>query len=99
MNDEGIAFVPVTTSATIKPFRAYFISTLPQEQRVCDIVINLDTEGIDNLPTDDLRFDGSNQSVNSKSVNNKCYDLQGRQIVNRKLQRGLYIVGGKKIVK
>ena len=44
-----------------------------------------------------------NEIVNSKTVNGKYYDLQGRQIVNRKssnreLPKGLYIVNGKKVV-
>ena len=47
---------------------------------------------------------GITQIVNSKPVNSKCYDLQGRQIVNSKLpnsklSKGLYIVNGKKVVR
>ena len=98
MNDEGTAFVPVTSNATLRPFRAYFVSTLPQEQRVSEIVINLDTDGIDDLP-----FGGKWKEESGKwkeeIVNSKFYDLSGRPIVNRKLQRGVYIVNGKKVVK
>lgn len=37
--------------------------------------------------------------VNSeKRIENSVYDLQGRQIVNGKLQRGLYILNGKKVI-
>ena len=39
-----------------------------------------------------------NQIVNRKSLNSKYFDLQGRRIVNRKSQKGLYIVDGKKII-
>ena len=47
---------------------------------------------------------GITQIVNSKSVNSKCYDLQGRKIVNSKSvnsksARGVYIVNGKKVVR
>ena len=47
---------------------------------------------------------GITQIVNSKSVNSKCYDLQGRKIVNSKSvnsksARGIYIVNGKKVVR
>ena len=57
-----------------------------------------------NLPIFDFRFDSSDKSVNSKSVNSKCYDLQGRQIVNSKsvnskLHRGIFIQGKSKKVK
>jgi len=41
----------------------------------------------------------SPQMVNGKSSNGECYDLSGRQMVSDKLQRGIYIVGGKKVVK
>ena len=56
------------------------------------------------LPFFDFRFDSSDKSVNSKSVNSKCYDLQGRQIVNSKsvnskLHRGIFIQGKSKKVK
>lgn len=34
-----------------------------------------------------------------ESATATCYDLQGRKIVNSKLQRGLYIVNGKKVLK
>ena len=38
------------------------------------------------------------QIVNGKSENSEYFDLQGRRIVNRKSQKGLYIVDGKKII-
>ena len=43
------------------------------------------------------------QIVNPKSVNQKCFDLQGRRIedgkyANRKLTKGLYIVDGRKVI-
>ena len=34
-----------------------------------------------------------------KTIDNKVYDLSGRQIVNRKLSKGIYIINGKKILK
>ena len=46
---------------------------------------------------DDLRSDNTERSqiVNSKSSNSQLYDLQGRQIVNSKTRKGLYIKDGK----
>ena len=90
INDEGTAFVPTTSNVTLKPFRAYFVSMLPEEQRASEIVINTDTEGIDNVLIDNSKF---------KNQKSKVYDLSGRQIVNGNIERGLYIVNGKKIVR
>lgn len=39
------------------------------------------------------------QTGNSKSVNGQLFDLSGRQIVNGKFPKGVYIVNGKKVVK
>ncbi len=50
--------------------------------------------GINDFPNEDLRFES--QDANSKSVNSKSFDLQGRQIDNRKMSRGLYIIDGQK---
>lgn len=47
----------------------------------------VNTEGIDDLRIYDSRFD------------RQCYDLKGRKIDNHQLQRGIYIVDGKKVVK
>ena len=90
INEDGTAFVPVETNTSVKPFRAYFKSTLPQEEQLSEIVINMDTEGINDLPMDDSKF---------KNQNSKVFDLSGRQIVNRNIERGIYIVNGKKIVR
>ena len=39
------------------------------------------------------------KSVNSKSVNSKCFDLSGRKIDNRKSQHAIVILNGKKVIK
>ena len=39
------------------------------------------------------------KSVNSKSVNSKCFDLSGRKIDNRKSQHAIVIMNGKKVIK
>ena len=38
------------------------------------------------------------QIVNSKSLNNKCYDLSGRRLSTTPTRRGVYIHDGKKVV-
>ena len=48
---------------------------------------------------DEIEDSKSSKIENSKSSNSKCYDLQGRQIVNRKLPRGLYIRDGKLFIR
>lgn len=88
VNNEGTAFVPSSSTATIKPFRAYFTSTLPEGERLTEIPILADTEGISE-PVTDSQTDSSVQ---------KIYDLQGRTIINGKPNRGLYIVSGKKVI-
>lgn len=52
-----------------------------------------------------LDFDSSTTGIDAtlvksekRIVNSEVYDLQGRQIVNGKLQKGLYIVNGKKVI-
>ena len=46
------------------------------------------------LTVDDSQ--GISEIVNRKSVNSKCYDLQGREIENRKSTKGVYIREGRK---
>ena len=36
--------------------------------------------------------------VNDKSSKNKLYDLQGREILTRKLPKGIYIINGRKVI-
>ena len=50
----------------------------------------------DEAPDDDVT--AISQVVNRKSENRKCFDLQGRQLSNRPIQKGLYIVNGKKLL-
>ena len=42
--------------------------------------------------------DGINQMVNGKSVNGTWYDLNGRRLSGAPAAKGVYIVGGKKVV-
>ena len=58
----------------------------------------------DGLQSPSISPDEEREMVNGEWLNGKCYDLSGRQIVNRKssngqLPRGIYIQNGKKIVK
>ena len=84
LNDEGTAFVPAATGATVKPFRAYFTSTLPAEERLSEIPINLDTEKI--YPTPVLRQEEG-----------AVYDLQGRRVKGQ-MGKGIYIRNNKKYI-
>ena len=41
---------------------------------------------------------GIDEIAESESAKSKCYDLQGRQVENQTLSRGLYIVNGRKVL-
>jgi hypothetical protein len=42
--------------------------------------------------------DGIEQMAKGQMVKGKCYDLSGRNIVNSKMLKGVYIVNGRKMV-
>ena len=88
INDEGTAFVPAATGTTVKPFRAYFTSTLPAEQRLSEIPINMDTQGIGPSLGPSLTLPEGKGTV---------YDLQGRRI-NSPMKKGIYILNNKKYI-
>jgi hypothetical protein len=95
---EGVAFYLVgTTRPTVNPFRAYIMSQ-GRNARAIKVVFDDETNGIDNVQS-------SIFTVQSGTV----YDLQGRRVsatlndkgmmINDKVQKGLYIVNGKKVIK
>ena len=71
-------------SNTIKPFRAYFMTT--DGSRLQSFDIDGQTTGINSA------------MLNEESVkrNKSCYNLNGQRVAH--LQKGLYIVNGKKVV-
>lgn len=67
------------------------LTGLGGEKVVDTLVVHVtDATGIDDV----VRLNDKKQMINDKVI---C-DLQGRQIVNGKLQKGLYIVNGKKVL-
>ena len=83
---------PDAENSQIKGFRAYFqLKGTAASARAFNIDFgDGETTGIKeiyDLPIYDLQFNSSS-----------CYDLSGRKIVNGKLQKGVYIVNGKKTV-
>lgn len=63
-----------------------------------------DTEAMSYAGEETATGISSPQIVNSKSSKGNCFDLSGRQIVNSKssnskLQKGIYIIDGRKVVK
>ena len=70
----------------IPPYRAYLTYNSIQDSRACFM-----------LRIDDSEESGIEEIENSKSVNRKYFDLQGRR-VNGKPARGIYIREGKKIM-
>lgn len=79
---------------TVAAGKAYLqlLTSVASDARSVGIAFSDETNGIDDLPIDDSRFDGF-----------AVYDLQGRRIVNsrfvnRKSSKGVYVIGGKKAV-
>ena len=88
-NGDGNNFEYVGTKATINPFHAYFISDIAPNNfnSKLNIIIlheNNEMTGIENLI-----------EVPKENV---IYDMSGRRIYKNKLQKGIYIINGKKLV-
>ncbi|MBR6032339.1 MAG: C10 family peptidase [Bacteroidaceae bacterium] len=91
LNAEGSAFEYVTANKSLTALTSYFTTKLSEEERLPSIV----------LPIVPLLPDGMEPIQNSrfKIQNDEAiYNLAG-QMVNGKLPRGIYIVGGKKVIK
>lgn len=96
LNTDGTAFEYVTTNKDITALASYFTTTLSEEERLPSIL--LDAPVFNNDPTS-VRL--SKSDVQGDGV---VYDLNGRKITTRnssdsKLPKGIYIVGGRKVVK
>jgi hypothetical protein len=77
-------------STKMKAFRAYF--------NFIDLLADFE----DNNARITMTFDESTgiNDINREKINDdRYYDLQGRQIENDRLSKGLYIVNGKKVIK
>ena len=82
----GSSLYKVNSTVSLAPFRAYF--TIPgAEARSLSISFDDETTGISAAP-----------AVNNNLKANNAYDLQGRPVTNGDLPKGIYIVGGKKVV-
>ncbi len=82
----GSSLYKVNSTVSLAPFRAYF--TIPgAEARSFSISFDDETTGISAAP-----------AVNNNLKANNAYDLQGRPVTNGDLPKGIYIVGGKKVV-
>ena len=59
-----------------------------------------ETTGIEAIHNSEFTIDNGQWTIdNGKfTIHNSVYDLTGRQIVNGKLPKGIYIVNGKKVV-
>ena len=68
------------------------------------LTLTYKTDAVFGTPGEPMLIDlgqttGISEIENSEFVNSKCFDLSGRQIVNGKLRKGVYIINGKKEVK
>ena len=85
LNTDGSAFeyVPTTTRKVLKG--GYFTTMLSAETRPATIVIANDVTGINNITVSD-------------NADKNMYDLQGRKVNGQSLNKGIYIINGKKIL-
>ena len=91
------SFYPTQTEMRISPFHAYINAT--------DIASNYDhlslsdsAWGTKGNPNDATAINDVTQTATRAEVTNVVYDLCGRMVVNRSLPRGIYIVGGRKVI-
>ena len=88
---DGNNFDYAGTDVTINPFHAYFISdvapnNLNKKLKVFILHENLEMTGI------------KDNYIGNSQDNNTIYDLSGRKLTNKQLQKGIYIINGKKWV-
>ena len=109
LSDDGMSFSYTTTLTTLDAMAPYFTTTLSEETRPDSIalpaipVAPADPTGIAEITNGELRMKNGETAI---------YDLSGRQIIspyrsndngqrpttNGRLPRGIYIVGGKKVL-
>ena len=85
LNAAGKFVAPAAATNTMKGFRAYFMSLLGAGAK---INIDGETTGINSIETE-------------AAVNGKVYNLNGQYVGNslNGLQKGIYVVNGKKVIK
>ena len=88
LNADGTAFEYVTSNTTLAALSTYFTTNLPEEERLPSIVLPdiPVTTGIKVIET------------YSRTTDNTIYNLAGQR-VNGKLQKGIYIINGRKVLK
>ena len=86
-----IGFAPLSAASTDLGGKAYLLLDKAVEASALTILFDSETTGISNLNSAGLT---SNPSPGREGV---VFDLQGRQVANGKLQKGLYIVNGRKV--
>ena len=109
-DSEGCSFnldwaVDPLTRQPVTLTHAHFFRVYTAQNQVCGWLGETSTEV---AGAEDLHLEASLQQAsgigaalndNGQMINDKfVYDLQGRQIVNRQLTRGLYIINGKKYI-
>ena len=92
LNAEGKTFDYVTINKTLTGLTSYFTTKLSNEERLPSIVlpevpVSSDPDGI------------SQPAAMFPSTEGRIYDICGRKIANGKLQKGIYIINGKKVLK
>lgn len=84
-------YYPVTLGTTAQEEATYMVEWYQANHReLSELLAPFQTTGIEETEQETI--------VNSKSSNNKWYDLSGRKVVNSKLQKGININTNKKIL-
>jgi hypothetical protein len=89
-NGDGNNFSYEGTNATISPFQAYFISDIAPNDYNKSLIIHILHENDEMTGIKDVH------TFNTQKKN--IYDLSGRRIQDGHLQKGIYIINGKKII-
>ena len=88
-NGDGNNFSYEGTNATISPFQAYFISDIAPNDYNKSLIIHILHENDEMTGIKDV------YTFNTQKKN--IYDLSGRRIQDGHLQKGIYIINGKKM--
>jgi len=89
MKTTGENIYRTTSSVVLPPFSCY----LPSAEKRTYFKLEEDPTGIKTTDNGQQSTDNSQQTTD----NGVLYDLSGRKIANRKLTKGIYIFGGKKV--
>lgn len=97
LNAAGTAFTRMRNATIVDPYRSYFVSKLPEEMMVEEIPVRVVSTGIDGV-TDNSTENGQADVYSLDGVKAGTAVIEGGRIVMPSLPKGIYVVGGRKVV-